>query len=780
MHKAENKSNKVVVLATYGVAVLCLVLGLVLPLFNGKEVLALKLGDVFKSLLKKDSVFGLANPIALFGIGKSFDITALLIVLYTVVTALAVLAVIPVALSVRKDGKLAKKLYYGIEITAVIVISLYFVSVISEYGFVFKDAIGYNLVIAGIGTMIALLALTGLDKGKKATVKIVLSVLSLIAFLALIDILSLKISEEKLAKLYDKKLATGLSSGGSGIDYINAFFATKLTDTLKLFTGKDKILYLVSAITSTVVLLNFIIDTIKLAVRKYKKPSIIFDIVRYGVEIVLAVLVLVVTLICKHYIGLMLIAILVASATQLTIVIVKYVSALRKKAARRTVKEDEIAVEDTYAYKAAEPILLADGSETVVENPYNAPADELLSDEQPAFEEVAEETAETQAVPESEPATPIPPVPDEDGYVDPELDAKYQQQLLETKEVEQVAAGELDDEDLEDVELYNDPDTTYLTDTEEADEKVAEEEPVEEVAEAEPVEDVESAEDVEEVAEVGVEAIEEPAEAEPVEEVAEAEPVEDVESVEDVEEVAEAEPVEEVAETEPVEEIDSVEDIEEVAEVGVEAIEEPAEAEPVEEVIEEPAEPVEEPAKSEDDGLEEPVQNPFREVKPYNPYERHNNPFKQFEEPPQPYNPYRQQQPVQYEKPQPRPAYEPRKFEQPERPVRPLQPRPIIQEFKPVPPVSEQPPKDTRIYTIDTLYAGPIDDFIRKLSNEERIEFAKTFLEKNRGSLGSIPDYVVGGDNKKFFSATFIYLGRIRGMVSDGLLNKMYKEINLL
>ena len=84
------------------------------------------------------------------------------------------------------------------------------------------------------------------------------------------------------------------------------------------------------------------------------------------------------------------------------------------------------------------------------------------------------------------------------------------------------------------------------------------------------------------------------------------------------------------------------------------------------------------------------------------------------------------------------------------------------------------------MYTIDTIYAGPTDDFIHKLSNDERIEFAKTFIEKVRGNLGTIPDYVVGGNNKKFFSGVFIYLGRIRGMISDGLLNKMYKELNLL
>ena len=55
-----------------------------------------------------------------------------------------------------------------------------------------------------------------------------------------------------------------------------------------------------------------------------------------------------------------------------------------------------------------------------------------------------------------------------------------------------------------------------------------------------------------------------------------------------------------------------------------------------------------------------------------------------------------------------------------------------------------------------------------------------TFIEKGKGNIGNIPEYVIGGNNKKFFSAVFIYLGRIRSMISDGLLNKMYKELNMM
>lgn len=93
---------------------------------------------------------------------------------------------------------------------------------------------------------------------------------------------------------------------------------------------------------------------------------------------------------------------------------------------------------------------------------------------------------------------------------------------------------------------------------------------------------------------------------------------------------------------------------------------------------------------------------------------------------------------------------------------------------------AQQPSGETRIYTINTIYGGPVDEFMKKLTNDEKIEFAKTFIEKSQGNTGNIPEYVIGGNNKTFFSSVFIYLGRIRGIISDGLLNKMYRELNML
>ena len=84
------------------------------------------------------------------------------------------------------------------------------------------------------------------------------------------------------------------------------------------------------------------------------------------------------------------------------------------------------------------------------------------------------------------------------------------------------------------------------------------------------------------------------------------------------------------------------------------------------------------------------------------------------------------------------------------------------------------------VYTAKEIYNGPTDAFISRLTDSEKIEFAKLFLEKINGSYANVPDYVVGGDNKDFFASIFIYLGKFRSLLSDGLMNKIYNELNLL
>ncbi len=84
------------------------------------------------------------------------------------------------------------------------------------------------------------------------------------------------------------------------------------------------------------------------------------------------------------------------------------------------------------------------------------------------------------------------------------------------------------------------------------------------------------------------------------------------------------------------------------------------------------------------------------------------------------------------------------------------------------------------VYTAKEVYRGPTDAFISRLTDSEKIEFVKLFLEKVNGPYVNIPDYIIGGDNKDFFASIFIYLGKFRSLLSDGLMNKIYNELNLL
>ena len=103
-----------------------------------------------------------------------------------------------------------------------------------------------------------------------------------------------------------------------------------------------------------------------------------------------------------------------------------------------------------------------------------------------------------------------------------------------------------------------------------------------------------------------------------------------------------------------------------------------------------------------------------------------------------------------------------------------------VQEAPAPAPAPAEPVVETKnvIYTVNTIYNGPTDEFIRKLTNEEKVEFARVFLERSNDKLARIPEYVVGGNNKRFFSSIFIYFAHVRDHVSDGLMDKLYNEVS--
>lgn len=72
------------------------------------------------------------------------------------------------------------------------------------------------------------------------------------------------------------------------------------------------------------------------------------------------------------------------------------------------------------------------------------------------------------------------------------------------------------------------------------------------------------------------------------------------------------------------------------------------------------------------------------------------------------------------------------------------------------------------------------DAFINGLTPEEKDEFDKLFISRIYGENKRLPMYLVGGDNREFFAKVFVFIGRYRNIISDGLLEKIYKQSNLL
>jgi len=81
-------------------------------------------------------------------------------------------------------------------------------------------------------------------------------------------------------------------------------------------------------------------------------------------------------------------------------------------------------------------------------------------------------------------------------------------------------------------------------------------------------------------------------------------------------------------------------------------------------------------------------------------------------------------------------------------------------------------------------YNGPAavmpDAFINGLTPAEKDEFDKLFISRIYGDNKRLPMYRIGADNREFFSKVFVFIGRYRNIISDGLLEKIYIQSNLL
>lgn len=75
--------------------------------------------------------------------------------------------------------------------------------------------------------------------------------------------------------------------------------------------------------------------------------------------------------------------------------------------------------------------------------------------------------------------------------------------------------------------------------------------------------------------------------------------------------------------------------------------------------------------------------------------------------------------------------------------------------------------------------AGYIPDpFFSSLTPAEKDEFDRLFISRIYGDNKRLPAYRLGGDNREFFAKIFVFMGRYRNVISDGLLEKIYNYSN--
>ena len=371
MGTSENKTKKLVLLITYAVAVVCLLMGLFLPLFNGKEILALELPNVFLNLINKPETdlgkaFSLSYPIYFFGKGKPFDFMALVVMLYALITFVSLLMLIPVCITFKKQTKAGAVIAYAMEIAAALTISLY---LIIGLGALPEAKLSYNMLIA-FGGALAMLAVQSIASKKlPGFVKLVLLLLSSCAFLFLFGFWITGSLGAKFLNFADKLKCHPLfmvytDQTVSGFLLLDGFFTAGPKTLLLGMTAKEKAAVCLGLIVAVIVLVNFFIDIIGLATGA-KRGELIFNVSRYLLELLAIAAAFITCAVCKYSPAFLLCLILIAAAAQFIISIVRLIMEYARS--RKEVTEEQpIAVESYF--------------QPVYNEPAAAPANEVYED----------------------------------------------------------------------------------------------------------------------------------------------------------------------------------------------------------------------------------------------------------------------------------------------------------------------------------------------------------------------------------------------------------------
>lgn len=438
--KKKNSTRKVIATTTYFIAVLCLVAGLFVPLFNCAEGVPIQdrmlfryLPSMFNKMCGRDLI-PLGNYFLEFmpDVTGRFNFTALIGLIYAVVCVISLLMLIPILLASKKKNTSAR-CALGVEVLAMLVTLTYIASVV--YTMVSNEELkwsaDYNFLLAFGGSLLMAIIQTISSKGGIGVSKVIALLLSVIGVMAILDItLFIKELGEPLTKLSEtvKSGPVGFLSLGEesilGIVGINMLIDIKSTISIfkELAGSKDGIMviviYVLLILIAVFVVLNLVSDVIGLSTgKKFKKdrspckngPSNTFALVRYCLTIVFAAALIIMAFAIEKLE-------LKAGIYLYLLVIVLLISLLN--AAIRT------AV-DNARYKKGAVAPTEDGQQKMVladpafvpqkEEPYTAPVYEEPVYEEPVYEEPAHEEPAL-----AEPAQEPEPVYEEPQYVEPD------------------------------------------------------------------------------------------------------------------------------------------------------------------------------------------------------------------------------------------------------------------------------------------------------------------------------------------------------------------------
>ncbi|MDE7379810.1 MAG: hypothetical protein K2N14_02040 [Clostridia bacterium] len=335
--KAENdklKSKKNFILSTYFVAVLCLVAGLLVPLFNceagvsvQERMLIRYVPSMFNNVCEfiAHRTFLDFNTIPWFMAynveGLSGFFVSLIGVLYTVSCVFALLMFIPVCLGSKK-GNASANSALAAEVLALIVTVAYIA--VNTYNIVksvenISEAkwVDYNFLIPAGGVLLMAIVQSIVAKGGIGVSKTIAVLLSGVGVMALLDaVMFIPALEAPLAKLgtlikcedvgFISGLSTSIFKKGIGIEGISALIGIKTNYEIIFAPGANPmtiIVYVLVIAVSLLTCLNFVVDILGLGTgQKYKhrKPcrnaaSNTFALVRYIITFLLTAAIIALT-----------------------------------------------------------------------------------------------------------------------------------------------------------------------------------------------------------------------------------------------------------------------------------------------------------------------------------------------------------------------------------------------------------------------------------------------------------------------------------------------------